>query len=60
MCLIALGEEASEDEISEAIKRADKNGDGRISFEEFPNLMYDNLMKYLGSKNQFRPKSTLI
>ena len=50
MCLIALGEEASEDAISEAMKRADKNGDGRISFEEFPDLKYDNLMKHLGSK----------
>ena len=51
MCLIALGEKATEEDIDKAIREADKNGDGKISFQEFPNFMYDNLMKFLGPKS---------
>ena len=42
MCLIALGEEATEEEIDETMREADKNGDGKISFEEFSKMMEDS------------------
>ena len=50
MCLIALGEAFSNEEIDNAIRVADKNGDGRISFEEFPDLIYDRLVENMGFK----------